>query len=184
MVFQASISRVNYEFETPDAAKGEASRLFAFCPTTWRANPPTSYHRRPIPPSTILVSPWILRLTARLNFGRKQATLRGDGAYMHVRRLLRRACGAGHVSAPGGLGDRKPRAEAASHGAETSATTPTARRCRPRVLGRPATLVVWVDESPAHRQPGDRGPVAPGSVSPDLGDDLPTSAAGATSHRW
>ena len=84
------------------------------------------------------------------------------GACTHVRRLIGRSCGASNVSAPGGPGDRKPRAEAASDGAEERTPPPTARRRRPSILGCSATLVVWVDESPAHRQPGYRGPMAPG----------------------
>ena len=120
----------------------------------------------------------------RLSSGPKKAKLRGHGTCSHVRRLVRSSCGAGTVSEPGRPGDRKPRAEAAGDGAEAGAATPTPRRCRPRVLGRTSTIVVWVDDSPAHRQPGYRGPVAPGSVPAILGEDLPGPTAGATSRRW
>ena len=93
-----------------------------------------------------------------MSFGPKQAKLRRHGACTDVRRLFRRPSVAGDVSTPSRPGDRKPRPTVAGDGAEDRTPPPTARRRRPSVLGRPATVVVWVGESPAHRHPGDRRP--------------------------
>ena len=56
---------------------------------------------------------------------------------------------------------RKPGSSAATRSAQAQASTTTTGCIRQTLLGSGAKVLVWLETSPDHREPRDRGPLAP-----------------------